>query len=340
MYEEGERSTIELLEHLEGKRRIEDVSGLIYLDKTGKVNKTPKKEPENLTKLAMSDLTGFPLKKYFLPEIIMPIQLSRGCYWKKCTFCDHYFGQDYNVKDLDVLINELKNYQTKYGINNFEFTDDCISPALLKNFSQKIIEANLKINWYCDLRLENAFTQEILELAYQAGLKMVLWGFEAGSKRVMELINKGIDIDNRFEILRRASNAGIYNFAYIFTGFPTETYEEAMQTVNAVCDNSDIIHAYGTGTFSLGKHSFINFNPEKFGITKLPDDREFSADAKYTMQNGLSNEQLDEIDKICIKKSIEKSQNPAWMFLFYRELLFLYIVKYGRNKVLNMKYSV
>ena len=103
----------------------------------------------------------------------------------------------------------------------------------------------------------------------------------------MELINKGIDTDKRFEILERATKAGIYNFAYIFTGFPTETFDEAMETVNAVCDRSDIIHAYGTGTFSLGKHSMINFNPEKFGITKLEDDEAFSAEAKFEIKVSL-----------------------------------------------------
>lgn len=339
VYEEGERATIELLEHFEGKRKIEDVSSLIYLDNTGNVTINPKKEPMCLSELASSNLEGFKLNDYLLPEIIMPVQLSRGCYWKKCTFCDHYFGQTYNVKNTDKLIKELKEYQTKYGINNFEFTDDCISPAFLREFSEKVIQSGLKINWYCDLRLEDAFTKELLELAYNAGLKMVLWGFEAGSKRIMELINKGVDIDKRFEILKRAADAGIYNFAYIFTGFPTETYDEAMETINAVCDHPDIVHAYGTGVFTLGKHSLINLNPEKFGIQKLEDDEEFSSEAKYIVTKGMNSTDLENLDRVMTQKSLTESNNPAWMFLCYRELLFLYIVKYGRDSVLKMKYT-
>lgn len=339
IYEEGERASIELIEHIEGKRELEDVSSIVYLDKNKKVKINPQKTPIPLSELATGNLEGFKINDYLLPEIIMPVQLSRGCYWKKCTFCDHYFGQTYNVKNIDKLIKELKTYQSKYGINNFEFTDDCISPAFLKEFSQKVIEEGLKINWYCDLRLEDAFSEELLTLAYNAGLKMVLWGFESGSKRIMELINKGVDIEKRYEILKRARKAGIYNFAYIFTGFPTETFDEAMQTINAVCNNPDLFHAYGTGIFSLGKHSFINSNPEKFGIKKLEDDEEFSSEAKYIIEKGLTNQDLENLDKEITKNSLIERNNPAWMFLCYRELLFLYIVKYGRDKVLQMKYK-
>ncbi len=340
LYEEGELATRELLEYLDEKRNIENVSSIIYIDKTGNVTENKKQEPEKLSELAMADLEGFNLEDYFLPEIIMPVQLSRGCYWKKCTFCDHYFGQTYNIKNIDTLIWELKTYKLKYGITNFEFTDDCISPAFLKEFSSKIIEEGLQINWYCDLRLENAFTQEILDLAYKAGLKMVLWGYEAGSKRVMELINKGIDTDARFDILKRAAKAGIHNFAYIFSGFPTETFDEAMQTVHDVCDNPDIVHSWGTGVFSLGRHSLINLNPEKFGITKIIDEEEFSSEIKFESNSCLKGDELQTIKEQLTQKSMIKQNSPGWMFLRYRELMFLYIVKYGRDKFLEMKYKI
>ena len=169
---------------------------------------------------------------------------------------------------------------------------------------------------------------------------MVLWGYEAGSKRVMELINKGIDIDARFDILKRSAKAGIHNFAYIFTGFPTETFDEAMETVNTVCDYPEIFHSWGTGVFTLGRHSFISNHPEKFGITKLIDDEEFTSDIKFQASSILSDEEIQKINVRLTKKSLEKNNNPAWMFLRYREILFLYIVKYGRDKVANIKYKL
>ena len=340
IYEEGERAITELLETFIYKRKLDDVSSLIYLDKNEEIKFNSKKVPTKLNELAIPQPQGFPLKKYFLPEIIMPIQASRGCYWKKCTFCDHDWGQTFNIKDIDILINEIKTLKDKYSINNFEFTDDCISASFLEQFSKKLISENLNINWYCDLRLEKAFTYEILELANKAGLKMVLWGYEAGSKRIMELINKGIDIDERLEILKNADKAGIWNFAYVFTGFPSETYDEAMETIDIVCNNSDIFHSYGRSIFTMGKHSAINLHPENFDIVKLDDIEDFSSDALFERKSGMTKEELEKVNNLFVEKALKKYDNPAWMFLNYREVLFLYIKKFGKEQVLNMKYKI
>ena len=88
IYEEGELASCQLLEYLEGNRNIENVSSIIYLNEAGNVIKNEKQEPAKLSELAMADLEGFDLDDYFLPEIIMPVQLSRGCYWKQCSISD------------------------------------------------------------------------------------------------------------------------------------------------------------------------------------------------------------------------------------------------------------
>ncbi|MCK7484545.1 MAG: radical SAM protein [Bacillus subtilis] len=103
----------------------------------------------------------------------------------------------------------------------------------MDKLASKILEEKLDINWYCSARLETSLTKEILQKARAAGLRMILWGFESGSKRIMELINKGIDLDKRFEILRNATEADIWNFAYLFFGFPSETVEDAQETIKS-----------------------------------------------------------------------------------------------------------
>ena len=99
------------------------------------------------------------------------------------------------------FIGAIEFINKKYGIKHFEFIDECISPAYLQKLSEEILSRHLDIAWFNNARLEEAFTQEVLSSAHKAGLKMLLWGFESGSKRIMELINKGIDIDNRIEIM-------------------------------------------------------------------------------------------------------------------------------------------
>ena len=106
---------------------------------------------------------------------------------------------------------------------------------------------------------------------------MVLWGLESGSDSVMELINKGIDTDKRLKILKDSNDAGLWNFAFIFFGFPTETKEDARKTIKMLCENNDIIHSYGRSVFTMGKHTKLKDEPEKYGITAVyPAVDEFS----------------------------------------------------------------
>ena len=215
LVEEGEIPVIELAKYIDGKNKIEEVPNLMYV-KDGVVKSNPIVEPKKLNDLKPPSLDGYNLKQYFVPEIVMPFPASRGCYWRKCSFCDHDFGMCYNIKNIDKLVAEIKLFKEKYGITKFEFIDEAISPKYLEEMSKKFIEENLNVEFFCDARLENEFSQEILDLAHKAGLRMVLWGYESGSKRIMELINKGIDVDKRLEILSRADKAGIFNFAFIF----------------------------------------------------------------------------------------------------------------------------
>ena len=93
----------------------------------------------------------------------------------------------------------------------------------------------------------------------------------------MKSINKGIDLEKRFEILKTANKYNIWNFAFIFFGYPLETVEDARKTIEMLCDNHDIINSYGRSVFTMGKHAKIACSPEEFGIKEIyPKENEFS----------------------------------------------------------------
>ena len=212
-----------------------------------------------------------------------------------------------------------------------------MGPSYLGELTDKIKEKNIDINYFFDARLETSLTTELLQNAYTSGLRMVLWGLESGSNSVMELINKGIDIDRRLEILKNSSDSGIWNFAFIFFGFPTETAADAKKTIELICQNKDIIHSYGRSVFTMGKHTKLKDEPEKYGITAVyPAQDEFSP--TYTFDCiGMNKEELSLILKECTKTCNEAYNNPLWMYLRYREYLFLYLSKFGSDWVYNYK---
>ena len=338
LVEEGEIPVLELAKHINGEIPIEQVPNLIYV-KDGKVVANDKVEPKKLNDLKIPSLEGFDLKQYFTPEIVMPYPASRGCYWRKCSFCDHDFGMYYNIKNIDKLIDEIKTFKEKYNINKFEFIDEAISPAYMEAMSKRFLEEKLDVEFFCDARLEDGFTKEVCELAVKAGLKMVLWGFESGSKKIMKLINKGINVDNRLKILKDAREAGIYNFAFIFFGFPAETKKNAMETINVICNNTDIINSYGKSIFTMGKHTKLREAPSKYGVIgETKQVSEFSPTYEYTAK-GMTKEELNEIVDICTKRAEKAYGNSLSFHLISREILFLYLCKYGVDEICNFKFN-
>ena len=220
--EEGEGPIIEVAKFVTGEKKIQDVPNLMYKFQ-GTIHENQKMKPIKLNEMANINLDDYDFSKYFSPEIVLPYQSSRGCYWGKCSFCDQDFGQNFNVKSTDKVIAEFKEVKEKYNIEKFEFIDESVSPIYLDELSKKLKkQKDIAPEFFFDARLETAFTKKILNNGYEAGLRMVLWGLESGSKSVLELINKGIDLDKRFEILKDSKDVGIWNFAFIFFGFPTE----------------------------------------------------------------------------------------------------------------------
>ncbi len=330
--EEGEGPIVELAKFINNEISIEEVPNLMYL-KSGLVMQNEKMTPVKLNDMFPVSLEDYNLSLYFSPEIVLPFQSSRGCYWGKCSFCDQGFGQNFNIKNIDKVISEMKYYKNRYNISKYEFIDESVSPLYLDELSDKMNNEKMDVKFFCDARLETAFTEEILKKAYNAGLRMIMWGLESGSEDVMKLINKGIDINKRFEILTYSKNAGIWNFAFIFFGFPTETRQDALKTVQMIVENKDIIHSYGRSVFTMGRHSKLSMDPMKYGITKIyPAEEEFSPNINFDSV-GLSKAELNEILGICKTQSSIAYKTPLWMCLRYREWLFLYISKYGTKYV-------
>ena len=164
-----------------------------------------------------------------------------------------------------------------------------------------------------------------------------MWGLESGSRKIMESINKGIDLDKRFDILKLANKHNIWNFAFIFFGFPLETIEDARETIKMLCENNEIINSYGRSVFTMGRHAKIAVEPEKFGITKMfPAQDEFSPSIDFECV-GMNKQELNNIVEECKATCFRYYKNPLWMFLRYREWLFLYVDKYGVDWVKNYK---
>ena len=333
---EGEVALEQLALNLREGRAPEEVARVVTAHGRGPL------KPDRVTQLeeiGPLDLADLPLDRYFSPEPVVCIQASRGCYWGQCSFCDSYWGVKLDKKSTPRLLSEMQHLHQQYGVRHFEFIDECLTPEDMGTMAVAIRNSGLKLHWFANARTEAGFLEVLPELP-AAGLSMLLWGFESASPRVLKQLVKGVHPRQRWKILRTSAASGVWNFAYVFFGFPGETREEAMQTVEALCSNTGILHSYGRSVYTLGRHSPMAQEPEKYGISDLVEGgTDLSVNLTYTNHLGPDPAELQERVEECTRRCREAYGDPLWMALRNRENLHLYLVHYGSERVRNWSVS-
>lgn len=337
-YGDGENSIISFAEYISGTIPIERVPGLIYLNSSGEICDNGPAVQTNLDDVAGFSFDGFEFDEYFSPEPVLTIQLSKGCYWGKCAFCDvSYCRKDFKMKSPSRAIEEFKTLKKRYNIRSFVFSDDSVSPQYYMELSELLIANNLDVNIFSWIRLEEGFTKDVLSKMKQAGCKMAFWGYESESERVMSLINKGINNKRRLEILENSKEAGIWNHVAFMVGFPTETESEAIETTKIINKHMDIIDSCYLSKFSFKKNATISNHPEKYGVESYVTAGEFQLDFEYTSAGMTKVEKKDFYDKFR-SDYFHKNIDRLWPMLVVEfEQLLLYLSHYDRDWVKNYR---
>jgi anaerobic magnesium-protoporphyrin IX monomethyl ester cyclase len=189
---EGETALLELVNQLAGKKDFSKVPNLIYRQ-NGKITVNQPFYSENINQLPAPNYDGFPLGLYLSPEPVLPVQFSRGCYYKDCAFCaltlDH---QNFRQKEPGRTVEELEWLKLRYGVQRFFFTDECFALSPTKRLCQQIIDKKLDIKWTCEMRFEKHLTRELLTSMRNAGCLKIVFGLESFNQRVMDFMKKGI----------------------------------------------------------------------------------------------------------------------------------------------------
>jgi radical SAM superfamily enzyme YgiQ (UPF0313 family) len=329
---EGEHALLWLLEALVGDREMTKVPNLMFRE-NGEIRVNSEIYTEKTTALPLPDFDGFPLDSYFVPVRILPYLATRGCYWGKCTFCDHgqgYFDQ-YRGKPAADVIREIQALKERYHSDHFLFADESYPPALLKKVSQLLIDHEVNINWTTLIRFEESLQDpEVWKTAVKSGCRTLYYGMESANERVLELMDKHAKKSVIENNLREASKAGIWNHVMAFYGFPGEQQEEAEETRQFLLDNKQNIHSVELFYFVAYRHTPMVRNPEKFGMTiHKQEEYDMPLDYYYTLNEPGGVSCLDAM-KMC-EDFYQNDFDPWAVRVNAREHIFLYISKFGTN---------
>lgn len=218
----------------------------------------------DLATLPDPDFSDYDLDGYLAPEPVLPIITSRGCYWGKCTFCSHAlpYGGGVRVRKPDDVIAEMKRQMERYGVGNFLFVDEAISPRMLRHLSEGILSSGSDVHFGAEgIRVEEAFNVELLQTAYKSGLRWIYIGIESSIQRLLDLIEKGIKIEAIERLIETCRVIGIVPQLSFIVGLPTTTPEEIQQEIKFMQH-----YAVDSSTFVLLYGSPIYARPDLFGI--------------------------------------------------------------------------
>ena len=298
---EGEHALLGLIEQLEGKMDFSKVPNLVYKEGDSiRVN-----EPfhiEDINSLPTPDYDGFPLDRYLSPKRVLPLKGSRGCYWRKCTFCNlHVDNLKFRLRNLDLVLEDMDRLKEKYSAEYMFFSDECMPVKQLDSLSSKLIEKGNDIKWMAGIRFDKGLTKDILAKAREAGCLKMVFGLESSNKRVLSLMDKGIETEITKNIIDYCDEAGIAVHMYVIVGFPSETREEALETLDFVISNEKFLKSKGASClaclFELEKHAPILRDPGKYGLTKIghPKQDDLSLGYFYETDKGMTPEESGEV---------------------------------------------
>ncbi|MCX6232000.1 MAG: radical SAM protein [Bacteroidetes bacterium] len=233
------------------------------------------------------DFEGLPLQDYIsVTETTNPMHnlwsngrwnkmaLAHGCYWHRCSFCDVSLDyiKRYSAADAGILCDRIEAIIKQTAHHGFHFVDEAASPVLLRKLAEEILHRKLSLSWWTNIRFESGFTAELCELLAKSGCIAVSGGLEVASDRLLDKMEKGVSIEQVSKVTASFQQAGIMIHAYLMYGFPTQTAQETIDSLEIVRQlfSLKLLQSAFWHRFAMTIHSPVGMHPEKYGVERIP----------------------------------------------------------------------
>jgi radical SAM superfamily enzyme YgiQ (UPF0313 family) len=225
---ESEETIVEIIDYTLGKKKLENIDGIIYR----KGNKIMQNKFRNLNENL--DSFHFPNYTYFdsvqeskMHVKIYPILTSRSCPFK-CSFCicSKVLGGKWRARSVENVIEELVQAKYKYKTKKFSMVDDnwTLDMKRAKKICRKIIEKRLNFEWVPQSGMRaDRIDRELLELMKKSGCSKLVFGIESGNKKVFENIEKGEKLEDIEKAVKLAKDVGVEVGGFFIVGLPYST---------------------------------------------------------------------------------------------------------------------
>jgi hypothetical protein len=200
------------------------------------------------------------------------LTMAHGCYWGKCTFCDISLDyiKIYEPVAASLLCDRMEEMMEQTGENGFHYVDEAAPPALMRALALEILRRKLSVTWWTNIRFEKSFSRDLCLLLKASGCIAVSGGLEVASDRLLKLIDKGVTVEQVAKVTRNFTEAGIMVHSYLMYGYPTQTVQETVDSLEMVRQLFEVgvLQSGFWHQFAMTAHSPVGLYPEKFGVVK------------------------------------------------------------------------
>lgn len=220
------------------------------------------------------------------------LTMAHGCYWGKCTFCDISLDyiKIYEPIAASLLVDRMEELIAQTRETGFHFVDEAAPPSLMKALALEILKRKLTVTWWTNIRFEKNFTQDLCYLLKASGCIAVSGGLEVASDRLLELIDKGVTVEQVAQVTRNFTESGIMVHAYLMYGYPTQTIQETVDSLEMVRQlfEEGVLQSGFWHQFALTAHSPVGMNPEDYKIVPKLEEIQFANnDIQFTDSTGI-----------------------------------------------------
>jgi hypothetical protein len=226
------------------------------------------------------------------------LTMAHGCYWGKCTFCDISLDyiKVYEPVAASLLCDRMEEMIAQTGETGFHYVDEAAPPALMRALALEILRRKLAVTWWTNIRFEKSFTQDLCLLLKASGCIAVSGGLEVASDRLLKLIDKGVTVEQVAKVTRNFTEAGVMVHAYLMYGYPTQTVQETVDSLEMVRQlfEAGVLQSGFWHQFAMTAHSPVGMFPEQFGVLKETDAIGTFAnnDINYTDSTGIDHDKF------------------------------------------------
>ncbi|MFH1463797.1 MAG: radical SAM protein [Pseudomonadota bacterium] len=232
---DGEDTLLEICERIEGGDAPWDVPGTAARRPDGEVVLNPPRPlNHDLDRFPFTAFDLMPMERYHCLTVLKPMATmvtSRGCPWH-CGYCSQVYSEKLRFRSVEAVVEEMAWLEKTWGIREIVMFDETftIGKQRMLRFAEEVARRDLEVRFNIRARVDTV-DREVLVALKRAGLRSIHMGVEAGTDRMLKVMNKGISRDACVKAFTAARLAGIETRGYFMLGYPDTTEHDLAETI-------------------------------------------------------------------------------------------------------------